>query len=144
MVLFVLTYWKFFGNFWIAVLHLCLTYFSLNVHHYNISQVWLSSDFLVLRYISSTFHFAVGQNFGRFGNNDILNLLSWRFDKLLIWSASFVAIFCWLTIQVVFTLWQFSINCSDFTILFFTITGLVWNNFQIFIGIVHSSRFRWW
>ena len=110
----------------------------------HLSQVWFSSDFLVSGYISSTFHFAVGQNFGRFGNNDILNLLSWRFDKLLIWGASFVAIFCWLTIQVVFTLWQFSINCSDFTILFFTITRLVWNNFQIFIGIVHSSRFRWW
>ena len=51
-------------------------------------NVSLSFNFLVNSLVSdlmsNTFPFVVGQNFGPFVNNDVCNLVRWRFDKLMI------------------------------------------------------------
>ena len=44
---------------------------------------------LVSDLMSNTFPFVVGQNFGPFVNNDIWNLVRWRFGKLMILSCIF-------------------------------------------------------
>ena len=78
-----------FGNSGIAVLTFMFDLLFTKVSSlYSIPQnLPLSFNFLVNSLVSglmsNIFPFVVGQNFGPFVNNDIWNLLRWRFDKLM-------------------------------------------------------------
>ena len=106
-------------------------------------NVSLSFNFLVNSLVSdlmsNTFPFVVGQNFGPFVNNDIWNLVRWRFGKLMILSCIFFAMFRCLTIPVFLYFVSFLISCLDITKLFSAVACLGCSTFQIFVDIVDCS-----